>query len=252
MFNLEGHVALVTGGNGGIGLAYARGLVKSGAAVAIWGRNPVKNKAAIEELRGLGGNVEAFACDVTNESMVNKTFADTIAHFGKVDSCFANAGGAGQSGFLHQLGSENWNQVMDLNVNSVVHTFRPMIAHLIERKAPGKLVVTSSIAALMGMGYQASYSATKAAVLGLVRGLAVELGASGITTNAILPGYVESDLTAAAPKAFKEGSAKRVCGGRLGRLDDMEGIAVFLASRHSDYMTGQTVVIDGGHTIFPL
>jgi len=89
-------------------------------------------------------------------------------------------------------------------------------------------------------------------VVGLVRALAVELGANGITANAILPGYVESDLTASEPKAFKEGSKRRVAGGRLGTSEDMEGVAVFLASRHSNYMTGQTIAIDGGHSIFPL
>jgi NAD(P)-dependent dehydrogenase (short-subunit alcohol dehydrogenase family) len=252
MFNLEGHVALVTGGNGGIGLAYARGLVKSGAAVALWGRNIGKNQTAVDELRSLGGNVHAFVCDVTDEAMVKQVFADTVAHFGKVDSCFANAGGGGEPGRLHETDSENWSRVMDMNVTSVVHTFRPVIAHLIERKASGKLLVTSSIAALMGMGFQASYSTTKAAVVGLIRALAVELGANGITANAILPGYIESDLTAAAPKAFKEGSKRRVAGGRLGTSEDMEGIAVFLASRHSNYMTGQTIAIDGGHSVFPL
>ena len=252
MFNLEGHVALVTGGNGGIGLAYARGLVKSGAAVALWGRNIGKNQTAVDELRSLGGNVHAFVCDVTDEAMVEQVFADTLAHFGKVDSCFANAGGGGEPGRLHETDSENWSRVMDMNVTSVVHTFRPVIAHLIERKASGKLLVTSSIAALMGMGFQASYSTTKAAVVGLIRALAVELGTNGITANAILPGYIESDLTAAAPKAFKEGSKRRVAGGRLGTSEDMEGIAVFLASRHSNYMTGQTIAIDGGHSVFPL
>ena len=141
MFNLEGHVALVTGGNGGIGLAYARGLVKSGAAVAIWGRNTEKNQTAIEELRSLGGNVQAFVCDVTDEAMVKQVFADTLDYFGKVDSCFANAGGGGQIGRLHETNSESWNQVMDMNVTSVVHTFRPVIAHFIERKAAGKLLV---------------------------------------------------------------------------------------------------------------
>jgi NAD(P)-dependent dehydrogenase (short-subunit alcohol dehydrogenase family) len=252
MFDLSGHVALITGGNGGIGLAFARGLVKSGASVAIWARNKDKNDAALAELRDLGGQAEAFVCDVTDEVQVNDAFAATVEHFGKVDSCFANAGGAGARGFLHEIDNATWNSAMDLNVNSVVNTYRPVIAHLLERKAPGKLVVTSSIAAIMGMPAAASYSATKAAVVGLTHALAVELGRNGITVNALLPGYVESDLTAATPQAFKDGAMRRSCLGRVGKVEDMEGVAVFMASRHSDYMTGHALVMDGGHTIFPV
>ncbi len=252
MFELNGHVALVTGGNGGIGLAFARGLVKSGASVAIWGRNQEKNDAATAELEQLGGNVQSFVCDVTDESQVNDAFTATVAHFGKVDSCFANAGGSGPTGYLHQTDNETWSSALDLNLNSVVNTFRPAISHFLERKAPGKLIVTSSIAAQMGTGFHSSYSTTKAAVNGLVRALAVELGRNGITANALLPGYVESDLTAATSQAFKDASQRRACLGRVGTVEDMEGVAVFLASRHSDYMTGAEMVMDGGHTIHPL
>ena len=251
MFDLKGHVALVTGGKGGIGLAFARGLVKSGASVAIWGRNKDKNNAAVAELTSLGGQAQAFICDVTDEIQVNDAFAATVEHFGKVDSCFANAGGAGAKGFLHETDNAAWNSTIDLNVNSVVNTFRPVIAHLLKRKAKGKLVVTSSIAALMGMPTAAGYATTKAAVVGLVRSLAVELGQGGITANALLPGYVESDLTAKTSQAFKDAAKRRACLGRVGKVEDMEGVAVFLASRHSDLMTGHALVMDGGHTIHP-
>jgi NAD(P)-dependent dehydrogenase (short-subunit alcohol dehydrogenase family) len=251
MFDLNGHVALITGGNGGIGLGFARGLVKSGASVAIWARNKDKNESAVAELQSLGGQVQAFICDVTDESQVNDAFAATVEHFGKVDSCFANAGGAGARGFLHETDNPTWNSTIDLNINSVVNTFRPVITHLLKRKAPGKLVVTSSIAALMGMPTAAGYATTKAAVVGLVRSLAVELGQGGITANALLPGYVESDLTANTPQTFKDSAKRRACLGRVGRVEDMEGVAVFMASRHSDFMTGHALVMDGGHTIHP-
>ena len=252
MFDLSGHVALITGGNGGIGLAFARGLVKSGASVAIWGRNQEKNDVAVAELKQLGGDAHSFVCDVTDESQVNDAFSATLAQLGKVDSCFANAGGSGPMGYLHQTDNETWSSALDLNINSAVNTFRPAIAHFLERKAPGKLVVTSSVAAIMGTPFFASYSTTKAAVIGLVRALAVELGKNGITANALLPGYVESDLTAATSQEFQDASKRRACLGRVGTVEDMEGVAVFLASRHSDYMTGEAMVMDGGHTIHPL
>lgn len=252
MFDLTGHVALITGGNGGIGLAFARGLVRSGAAVAIWGRNADKNLTAVKELETMGGNVQAFVCDVTDESQVISAFAETVAHFGKVDSCFANAGGAGHQGMLHQMDINKWDASVDLNLSSVVLTFRPMIAHLLERQAPGKLIATSSVAAVMGTGFASSYATTKAAVVGLMRSLAVELGRNGISANALLPGYVESDLTAETSQVFKDAAQRRACLGRVGALEDMEGVAVFMASKASDYMTGHALVMDGGHSIHPL
>lgn len=251
-FKLNGKVAMITGGNGGIGLAYAKGLTKAGAKVALWGRNAEKNKAAKEEIISLGGEAESFICDVTDSSMVDKAFEETMKHFGQVDICFANAGGAGPQGMLHQLEEASWKNMIDLNLNSVVYTYQKVIAQLIERKAPGKLIVTSSIAGLVGTSFAAGYGTTKAAVLGLTRALAVELGKHQIQVNAVLPGYIGTAMTENAPKFFKEGVTRRSCSGRLGSLDQMEGVAVFLASSASDYITGQNIIMDGGHTVFPL
>lgn len=250
-FNLKEKVAIITGGNGGIGLAYAKGLVKAGAKVAIWGRNESKNLKAIEELQKLGGDVAVFAADVTDIDQVQSAFDATIAKFGKVDICFANAGSAGPTKSLHKLPDEAWNKLLDINLNSVVYTYRLVIKHLLEREAPGKLIVTSSIAALVGSGYAAGYSATKAAVLGLTRSLAVELGKKGIQVNAILPGFVGTEMTDNAPDVFLDGVKRRSCSGKLGTVDQMEGVAVFLASASSDFITGQNIVMDGGHMVYP-
>ncbi|MEM8633638.1 MAG: SDR family NAD(P)-dependent oxidoreductase [Pseudomonadota bacterium] len=252
MFNLTGDVAVVTGGNGGLGLAFCRGLVKQGSKVAIWGRNIEKNAAAVEELRSMGGDVEAFACDVTNESEIETAFGQTLDRFEKVDSCFANAGGGGFRGPAHMTSRDIWLDTIDLNLMSVVQTWKPVTAHLMERKAPGRLIVTSSVAGIVGTGGAAGYSTTKAAVLGLVRALAVELGQAGIRVNAILPGYIETEMSLDTPQSFKDGARRRAAIGRIGKLEDMEGIAAFLASPESDFMTGQNIVLDGGHSIFPL
>lgn len=251
LFSLEGKVAMITGGNGGIGLAYGKGLVKAGAKVAIWGRNKNKNAQAVGELHSLGGDVTSFVCDVTDVEQVNTTFQDTIKHFGQVDICFANAGGPGPTKSLHKLDRASWDKLVDLNLNSVVNVYQPVIKHLLERGAPGKLIVTSSIAALMGTGYAAGYSTTKAAVVGLTRSLAVELGRNGIQVNAILPGYIETEMTANVPDIFLEGVTRRSVSGKFGTLEQMEGVAVFLASSSSDFMTGQSLIMDGGHTIYP-
>lgn len=251
-FNLKGKVALVTGGNGGIGLAYAKGLVKAGAKVAIWGRNTAKNTSASEALKAIGGEVKDFVCDITDEHQVDAAFEATMKYFGQVDICFANAGGGGPAGMLHSLSDEKWKSLLDLNLNSVVYTYRKVITQLLERKAPGKLIVTSSVAGLVGTGFSAGYGTTKAAVLGLTRALAVELGSKGIQVNAILPGFIETDMTANAPAPFKEAMARRNVSRKYGTLAQMEGIAVFLASSASDFMTGQNIVLDGGYTIHPM
>ncbi|MEM6582111.1 MAG: SDR family NAD(P)-dependent oxidoreductase [Pseudomonadota bacterium] len=252
MFDLSDKVALVTGGNGGVGLAYARGLVKCGCKVAIWGRNQEKNDSAIAELRELGGDVEAFVCDVTDEAQVKEAFDKTIARFGKVDSCFANAGGGGFRGLSHTTDRQSWLDTVDLNLMSVVQTWSPVTEHLLERKSGGNLIVTSSVAALVGTAGAAGYSATKASVLGLVQALAVELGHAGIRANAILPGFIETEMSLQTPQAFQDACRRRSTIGRIGELEDMEGIAVYLASDHSDFMNGQSLVLDGGHTIHPM
>jgi NAD(P)-dependent dehydrogenase (short-subunit alcohol dehydrogenase family) len=252
LFSLEGKVAIVTGGNGGVGLAFAKGLVKAGAQVAIWGRNPEKNEEAIRQLQALGGDVAAFLCDVIDETQTIKAFEETVAHFGKVDICFANAGGSGKQGMLHKTSRADWDAVVNLNLNSVVNTYKPVIAHLIARKASGKLIVTSSAAAVMGTGYAAGYATTKAAVLGLTRALAIELGRNDIQVNAILPGFIETEMSLKTPSAFQEAAKRRSATGRIGTLEQMEGVAVFLASQHSDFMTGQSLILDGGHSIHPM
>lgn len=252
MFDLTGKVALITGGNGGLGLAYAKGLVQVGCKVAIWGRNIEKNESALKILQEMGGDVAAFIADLTIEEAVNQAFEETLAHFGKVDICFANAGGGGAQGFFHKTSSKDWSDTVNLNLTSVVNTFRPVIAHLAARKEGGKLIVTSSIAALLGMGFATGYATTKAAVTGLVRALAIELGRNNIQVNAILPGYIETEMSINTPQSFKDSVIRRVANGKLGTLENMEGIAVFLASKHSDFITGQSLVIDGGHMISPL
>ena len=252
MFDLTGHVAIVTGGNGGLGLAFARGLVKSGASVAIWGRDGDKNAAAIEELRAMDGDVEAFGCDVTDEKEVATAFAQALERFGHIDSCFANAGGGGFRGMSHQTDRKAWLDTIDLNLMSVVQTWAPVTEHMLARGQGGRLIVTSSIASLMGSGGAAGYSTTKAAVRGLVQALALELGQAGIRVNAILPGFIETEMSLNTSQAFQDSARRRSAIGRIGTLEDMEGIAVYLASRQSDFMTGQSIVLDGGHLIHPM
>lgn len=251
MFDLTGHVALVTGGNGGLGLGMARGLAKAGASVAIWGRNDERNATALAELRALGVDAAAFACDVSDAAAVDTAMAATLERFGRLDSCFANAGGSGTRGAFLELEPQVWRDTMDLNFHSVVNTLRAAGRHLAAAGHGGRLVVTSSVASLIGLP-SGGYAASKAAVNGLVRHLAIELGQAQITVNAILPGYIETEMSLDTPAAFRAAPLRRTVSGRIGTIEDMEGIAVFLASPASRLMTGQCLVLDGGYTIFPM
>jgi NAD(P)-dependent dehydrogenase (short-subunit alcohol dehydrogenase family) len=251
MFDLKGHVSVITGGNGGIGLGMAWGLAKSGANIAIWGRNQEKNTKAVAELNGLGTEAKAFECDVSREDQIVKALTDTLAHFGRVDSCFANAG-TGIAKPAIETTMEDWNRVLDVNLTGVFMTFREAAKHMIARGGGGKLIATSSIGSMHGMPRNSSYSATKAGVIAIVRSLAVELGRYNIQANAIIPGWIVTDMTVDA-RAFEKLNKtiiQRTPSHRWGEPRDFEGLAVYLASRESDFQTGTAIAMDGGYTIF--
>jgi NAD(P)-dependent dehydrogenase (short-subunit alcohol dehydrogenase family) len=251
MFDLKGHVSVITGGNGGIGLGMARGLAKSGASIAVWGRNPDKNAKAVVELKGLGAEAEAFQCDVSKEDQIVKGMADTLAYFGRLDSCFANSG-TGLPKPAIETTLEDWNKVLEVNLTGVFLTFREAAKHMIARGGGGKLIATSSIGSMHGMPRNSSYSATKAGVIAIVRSLAVELGRYNIQANAIIPGWIETDMTLEA-RAFEKLNKmiiQRTPAHRWGEPRDFEGLAVYLASHESDFQTGTAIAIDGGYTIF--
>jgi NAD(P)-dependent dehydrogenase (short-subunit alcohol dehydrogenase family) len=252
MFDLAGHVAVVTGGNAGLGLAMAKGLARAGASVAVWGRNAERNAAAVAALEALGGQAAAFEVDVTDREACRRAFDETLARFGRIDSIFANAGGSGVRGPFHKLSAADWQTTIDLNLGSVIACFQLAAAHWLEARQPGRLIVTSSIAGILGIPMGSGYSATKAAVQGLVRALAIEYGRAGILANAILPGFIETEMSLSTPQAFQDGCRRRSASGEIGKLEDMEGIAVFLAAPESRFLTGQCLVLDGGHSIFPL
>lgn len=251
-FDLTGHVGLITGGNGGIGLGMAKGLKAAGADVAIWGTSPEKNAAATTELDAIGiGKVVALKCDVSDESQVDDTFAATVEALGKVDSCFANAGvGAGAP--LRDMSLETWRQVQRVNSEGVFLTLRAAARHMIDRGAGGRLVGVGSTSQIHGAARNSSYAHSKAGVASMMRGLAVELARYGITANTIVPGWIETDMTQGAfgYQKFVDNVMPRIPHRRWGKPEDFSGIAVYLASPASGYHSGDTFVIDGAYTIF--
>lgn len=251
LFDLSGHVAVVTGGNAGIGLGMARGLAKAGAKLAIWGRRADKNREAVAALRAFDAEAEPFECDVTSEPSIVEALRGTLARFGRVDSCFANAGVMLAKPFL-EMTLDDWNSILAVNLTGVFLTFREAARHMVERGGGGRLIATASIGALFGMPRQEHYAATKAAVIALVRSVAVELARYDIQANAVLPGWIETDMTAGARAWEKLNDAviKRTPARRWGTADDFEAVAVYLASEASRFHTGDVLRIDGAYSIF--
>ena len=254
LFDLSGRTAIITGGNGGLGLAMARGLAKAGANVAIWARNADKNAAAVEELRALGrGDVLALTCDVADDSAIETAMGQTLSAFGRVDVCFANAGISGAGTAIPDITPEGWDNTMAVNTRGAVlvykHVTRHMVARAKDGDAGGKLVATSSGQSIMGVNRSSDYAASKAAVNGLTRAAAFELARYQITANALLFGYYETDITAKADPKFGEWMSRRIPLRRPGDRAGLEGLAVFFASPHSDYITGQCLPVDGGLSI---
>lgn len=258
-FDLSGKVAVVTGGNGGIGLGMVKCMAQCGARVAIWGRNPDKNAKAIEEANALGGGqVAAFECDVTAPGDIDKAMADTLSMMGRVDGMFANAGvsGSGARRSFLDREDEEWKRLFAANLDGVVKSFKVAAQHMADRAkegdAGGRLVATSSVASVDGAAFNEHYGASKAALNGMMRALAVELARHGITANNILPGYIVTDMTAGAMSndKFIANVGKRIPARRFGEPSDFGGLAAYLLSDLSNYHTGQTFVIDGGYTIF--
>ena len=250
-FDLSGRVALVTGGNNGIGLGMAEGLAAAGAGVAIWGRNEARNDAAREKLEAHGVPVDVLRVDVADEQEVVEAFAATVDAMGQVDAVFANAGvGAGATRF-GEMTTEEWRWVFQVNMDGVFWTFREAVNHMVPRGG-GSLVVTSSVSGDVGFPRGEHYAATKAGVRALIRGLAVEYGRHGIRANAVAPGWVVTGMTDGFIDGdrFEQNVKPRIPAGRWGEPDDFAGIAVYLASDASKWHTGDTITIDGGYLQF--
>jgi NAD(P)-dependent dehydrogenase (short-subunit alcohol dehydrogenase family) len=254
-FDLSGRGAVITGGNGGIGLGMARALLASGAKVAIWGSRADKTERAREQLAadcGDAGRVHAFVCDVGDEAQVDTTFTASAAALGAVHACFANAGVSSKGTPMIEMTLDEFKRVQRINVEGVFLTFRAAARHMAAHGQGGSLVATASTAAIEGAARNSHYGASKGAVTAYVRALAVELARHKIRVNSILPGWIETEMTARAfgnPK-FAEAVMPRIPARRWGGIDDFGGIAVYLASNAAAYTTGEQFVIDGGYTKF--
>jgi NAD(P)-dependent dehydrogenase (short-subunit alcohol dehydrogenase family) len=255
-FDLTGKVALITGGNSGIGLGMAEGIAQAGGDVCIWGTHRDKNAAAIERLAGYGTRVSAQICDVADGAAVATAFAATLQSHGRVDGCFANAGIGGRGQAFDQMSFDEWRRVISVNLDGAYHTFRHAAGHMRERAESGdpggRLVATASLAAISGQARGEHYAASKGALVSMIKALAVEYARYGVTAHTVLPGWIETAMTAPAfgYGKFVDNVMKRIPARRWGRPEDFAAIAVYIMSDASAYHTAETFLIDGGYYSF--
>ncbi len=249
LFDLTGNVAVITGGNGGIGRSIAIGLAESGASVAIFGRNEEKNKKTLAELKKTGVPVMALQVDISNRSKLAPALKKVEDELGKISILVNNAGIVSLSGGVLNETEEDWDGVIETQLNAVFLLSKLVAKSMVEQKK-GKIINIGSMYSFFGSGLIPSYSTAKGAVIQLTKSMAIELAPFNVQVNAIAPGWFETDMTAPVKTMpLNDEIILRTPAGRWGQTDEIAGTAIFLASKASDFVTGETIRVDGGFAI---
>jgi 2-deoxy-D-gluconate 3-dehydrogenase len=249
MFDLTERVAIVTGGNGGIGLGMARGLARAGAQVVVAARDRDKSDAAVAELKAFGSKAIAISVDVTDEASVTALVHKVLEDCGRLDILINNAG-INIRVPAQDLHADQWHRVIDTNLTSAFLCARAVYPHM-KRVGAGKVVNIGSMLSIFGAGFAPAYAASKAGIVQLTKSLAVGWAADNIQVNAVLPGWIDTELTRKARTdlpGLNERVLSRSPSGRWGVPADLAGVAVFLASSGSDFITGTAIPVDGGYS----
>ncbi|HSE79926.1 MAG TPA: glucose 1-dehydrogenase [Alphaproteobacteria bacterium] len=249
-FDLSGRVAVVTGGNGGIGLGMARGLAAAGAAVVVAARNAEKGAAAVAELAHRGANAAFLAVDVADQKSARAMVAQTAERFGRLDILINNAG-INVRKPPEDYAAEEWRDIIDINLKGAFFCAQAAYPEM-RRAGGGKIINIGSMTSIFGVPFAAPYAASKGGIVQLTRALATAWAKDNIQVNAVLPGWIDTDLTKKARQqvdGLQERVVARTPAGRWGAPDDFAGIAVFLAASASDFITGVAIPVDGGYSI---
>lgn len=250
LFDLEGRVALITGGNGGIGLSMASGLARAGARVVLAGRDDGKGQKAVAGLTDQGLQAAFIKADVSLPDQCARLPDEVTALFGRLDVLVNNAGIVARKR-PEELSLEEWNRVLTTNLTSAFLCAQAAYPHM-RAAGGGKIINIGSMLSLFGTSFGAAYGASKGGIVQLTRSLAAAWGGENIQVNAILPGWIATEMGASARATMPELEARvtaRTFAGRWGKPEDFEGIAVFLASTASDYVTGTAIPVDGGYSV---
>lgn len=250
LFDLTGKVAIVTGGNGGIGLGMARGMARAGAAVAVAARNAEKSAAAVKDLQALGAKAIAVEVDVAKGAQVQAMVASVVKQLGRVDILVNNAG-TNIRKLPQDLSEEEWHTVMDTNLTSAWLCAKACYPEMM-KVGGGKVLNNGSMMSIFGAPWAPVYAATKGGMVQLTKSLATAWAKDNIQVNCFLPGWIDTELTQRARQQI-EGLHERVLArtpaGRWGHIDDFQGLAIFLASPASNFVTGTAIPIDGGFSV---
>jgi 2-deoxy-D-gluconate 3-dehydrogenase len=249
LFDLTGRVAVVTGGNGGIGRGIALGLAEAGAAVAVFGRNDEKNQRVLSELKAIGVSSIAVMVDVTNRAGLEPALNKVESELGGIGILVNNAGNVSLSGGVLQEKPEDWDNVIETQLNAVFLISKLAARSMVSNRG-GKIINIGSMYSFFGSGLVPSYSAAKGAIVQLTKSMAIELAPHNVQVNAIAPGWIETDMTAPVrTMPMNDEILARTPAGRWGQPEELAGTAVYLSSRASDFVTGTTIRVDGGYAI---
>ncbi len=250
LFNISGNVALVTGGNGGIGRGIAIGLAESGASVAILGRNEEKNKNVLSELKSIGIPALAIKIDLTQRETLEQAIKTIEKELGSISILVNNAGNVSLSGGILNETAKDWDNVIETQLTSVFLLSKLVSKSMVSHNR-GKIINIGSMYSFFGSGLIPSYASAKGAIIQLTKSMAIEFGKNNIQVNAIAPGWFETDMTAPVKTMpLNDEIIARTPIGRWGKTEELAGTAVFLASKASDFITGETIRVDGGYSIY--
>jgi len=245
---LSGKIALVTGGGTGIGRAICLGLAAQGAKVAVANRSSMAAaQAVVDEIKAAGGDAIALQGDVAKPEDADNFIKQVLTSFGALDIVVNNAGTTRDT-LVMRMSEEDWDIVLDTNLKGTFLVTRAAIKPMMKARH-GKIVNITSVMGLIGNPGQANYSASKAGIIGFTRTVAKEVGSRGIQVNAVAPGFIETAMTESLAPELKDTVIKQIPAGRLGHPDDVARVVTFLCSQSADYITGQTITVDGGMTV---
>jgi 2-deoxy-D-gluconate 3-dehydrogenase len=251
LFDLSGRVAVVTGGNGGIGRAMALGLARAGASVAVLARNEEKNHLVLAELKEIGRPALVSRLDVTDRAALAPAVAKVEQALGGIDILVNNAGIVALTGGVLNETADIWDNTIETHLNACFLLSQLVAKSMVKRKSGGKIINLASMYSIFGSGLVPSYSAAKGAIVQLTKSLAIELASHNIQVNAIAPGWIETDMTTAVRNSPMNAEIlARTPAKRWGKSDEIIGAAVFLASRGADFITGVTLPVDGGYSVY--